>query len=144
MNITTRFIVVCERAFTAAGTNNLNLINIFTQINAATFPFTHPQFALVVNFDITEAGSHILHVRILGPDGNQVAQSELPVNIVAGPPSPDGFGRASNWQVIANYEHFAFGAPGTYTFALTLDDTPLGERALQVVPVAGQRQPGIA
>lgn len=134
MDITPRFIVICERAFTASGTNNLNLINIFTQIHARTFPFSHPQFALVVNFDIAAAGPHTLRVQVLGPDGSQISQNELPVKTNAG-----------NWQIIANYEQFSFAAPGTYTFKLTLDDTPLGERTLQVLPVAsGSRKPAVA
>ena len=133
MNITTRYIVICERATTTAGTNNLNLINIFTQLHPVSFPYTHPQFALAVNFDIAEAGSHLLHVHILGPNGDQMAQSDFPVTTNAG-----------NWQVVANYEHLLFAAPGTYTFSLKMDDVALGDRTLLVMPVSGRRKPGVA
>jgi hypothetical protein len=118
------FIIICERAFTASGTNNLNLINCFTQVNAVKFPFVHPQFALVVNFDVSHAGKHILRTAVFGPDEKQVAHSELPVQTNAG-----------NWQVIANFEQFRFAGPGTYTFRLHLDDDELGERTLEVKPV---------
>ncbi|HXK36949.1 MAG TPA: hypothetical protein VJ553_05190 [Candidatus Paceibacterota bacterium] len=133
MSITSRFIVICERAFTAAGTNNLSLINIFTQINANQFPFVHPQFAVVVNFDTTETGAHTLRIRVTGPDRNQVAQSDLPVTT-----------HANNWQVIANYEHFTFAAPGTYTFAVEMEGVALGERSLQVVKVGDARKTAVA
>jgi hypothetical protein len=122
--MSSRFIIICERAFTASGTNNLNLINIFTQVNAAKFPFIHPQFALVVNFDVPSSGKHTLRTSVHGPDDKQVAHSELPVQTNKG-----------NWQVIANFEQFRFAAPGPYTFRLFLDEEPLGERTLEVKPV---------
>jgi len=120
-----QFIIICERAFTAAGSNNLNLVNIFTQIHAAAFPFTHPQFAVVVNFDTDTPGSRTLHIDITDPAGAQVARTELPVTTSIG-----------NWQVITNFELMRFAVPGAYTFHLTLDGQPLGERVLQVLPAA--------
>lgn len=135
MTITPRYIIICERAFTAAGTNNLNLVNIFTQIHAAKLPFTHPQFALVVNFDTDTPGSRTLHIDITDPTGKQVARTELPVNTSVG-----------NWQVITNFEMMQFVVPGKHTFHLTLDGQPLGEHVLHVLPsaVPGKQQTNIA
>lgn len=124
MSITTRFILVCREAFLTAGTNNLNLIGIFTQINAEQFPFAYPHFALVVNFDVDGSGEHRLEADIVGPTGARVAHSDLPVVAHSG-----------NMQVIANFEHMQFAAPGTYTFRVSIDGALLGERSLDVKPV---------
>jgi hypothetical protein len=134
MKLKTQFIIICREAFLEAGTNNLNLIRIFSTAHASAFPHVLPPFALVVNFDIDTAGPHTLRTEIIDPEGKQVARNEMPVTI--GPPSPDGFGRVNNWQVIANFEQFRAPIPGTYTFRLMLDDMPLGERTLEVRPAS--------
>ena len=135
MDIKPNFIIICREAFLAAGTNNLNLINVFTQINADKFPFMYPRFALVVNFDIDTGGSHVLRTDVLDPSGKQIAHTEMPVNTNPG-----------NWQVIANFEQMQYAAPGTYTFRLTLDGVALGERSLAASPMMAQpgRAPNIA
>jgi hypothetical protein len=123
MKLKTQFIIICREAFLEAGTNNLNLIRIFSGVQAGRFPFVLPNFALVVNFDVDEAGAHTLRTTVSGPDGTTVANTELPVNTNAG-----------NWQVIANFEHLQAPLPGPYTFHLTLDTLPLGSKTLQVNP----------
>ncbi len=124
MNIQPHFIIMCREAFLSAGTNNLNLINVFTQINADKFPFMYPRFALVVNFDIDTGGSHVLRTDVMDPTGTQIAHTELPVSTNSG-----------NWQVIANFEQMQFSAPGTYSFLLSLDGISLGARTLEVKPM---------
>lgn len=124
MNIRAHFIIMCREAFLAAGTNNLNLIGIFTQINADKFPFMYPRFALVVNFDIDTAGNHVLRTDVMDPSGKAIACTELPVTTNTG-----------NWQVIANFEQMQFIAPGTYSFLLSLDGVSLGARTLEVKPM---------
>jgi hypothetical protein len=135
MDIKPHFIIICREAFLAAGTNNLNLINVFTQINADKFPFMYPRFALVVNFDIDTGGSHVLRTDVLDPSGKPIAHTEMPVTTNPG-----------NWQVIANFEQMQYSAPGTYTFRLALDGVPLGERTLAVLPLMtpSNRAPNIA
>lgn len=130
MNITPKFIIICERAFLTAGSNNLNLIGIFSQINADKFPCTYPAFALVVNFDAAQPGQHVLRTDITDPTGKQVAHTELPVAVTAG-----------NMQVIANFEHMQFAVPGAYTLAVSLDGHPFGSRAITVRPaIPGRMQ----
>jgi len=124
MNIKPHFIIVCREAFLAEGTHNLNLINVFTQINADKFPFMYPRFALVVNFDIDMAGNHTLHTEVMSPAGTSVARTDLPVTTHAG-----------NWQVIANFEQMQFVAPGAYSFVVSLDGQPLGSRTIEVKPL---------
>ncbi|MCC6934272.1 MAG: hypothetical protein IT406_01070 [Candidatus Yanofskybacteria bacterium] len=124
MHITSRFIIICREAFLTAGSNNLNLIGIFTQINADRFPFVYPQFALVVSIDVDDGGTHTMEADVIGPGGARIARSELPLQA-----------RTGNMQVIANFEQMQFAAPGTYTFRVSIDGTSLGERALEVKPV---------
>lgn len=125
MKIAAQFIIICREAFLEAGTNNLNLIRIFSQINADRFPYVLPNFALVVNFDTDSAGTHTLHTELRDPNGKQIASTELPVTTAGG-----------NWQVIANFEQMQFATPGAYTFVLTLDNAPLGSRTVEVRAVA--------
>ena len=135
MNIKPQFIIICREAFLQAGSNNLNLIGIFTQINADKFPFPFPRFSVVVNFDIDVAGDHSLRTDVIDPAGKAVAHTELPVKTNPG-----------NWQVIANFEQMQFAVPGSYTFHLALDGQPLGTRTLDVRPMLSpkQRPPNLA
>lgn len=121
MNVKSNFIIICHEAFLESGTNNLNLIRIFTAVQAQSFPFALPPFALVVNFDIDTAGPHTVRTEVTAPDGSRLAATDLPVTTNAG-----------NWQVIANFQQLKAPAPGTYVFRLTLDGQPLGERSLEV------------
>lgn len=131
----THFIIICREAFLEAGTNNLNLIRIFSAVQADRFPFILPSFALVVNFDVPEAGQHTLRTTVTGPDGKEVATTELPVRTNAG-----------NWQVIANFERLQAPLPGTYTFHLMLDTLPLGSKTLTVHPARARAkaEPAVA
>lgn len=124
MPIRPNFIIICEKAFLSAGSNNLNLIGIFSHINAASLPVSWPSFALVVNFDTDTPGQHVLRTDIMDPSGKQVAHTELPVTVTAG-----------NMQVIANFEHMQFAVPGTYAVNVFFDGHPLGQRMLQINPV---------
>jgi hypothetical protein len=136
MKVKPHFIIVCREAFLEAGTNNLNLIRIFTQAHANAFPFALPAFALVVNFDIDTAGPHVVRTEVLGPDGTRIAGTDLPITTNVG-----------NWQVIANFEQLKAPTPGAYTFQLTLDDQPLGEKVLNVIPTSApkaSRTPAVA
>lgn len=127
MTIKTHFIIICREAFLQAGNNNLNLIGIFSQLNADKLPFVYPHFAVVVNFDIDAPGDHVFRTDVLDPSGKQAAHSELPVRTNAG-----------NWQVIANFEQMKFASPGPYTFRLTIDGEALGERVLEVKPTVAR------
>jgi len=128
MKITPNFLITCQNAFLTAGTNNLNLIGIFSTINTKQFPFVYPRFALVVNMDVDVTGDHRLTTRVIAPDGKELGKTELPVKIV----NP-------NFQVIANFEGMRFEAQGTYELVVDLDGTPVGSRKLQVNMIV-QRQ----
>jgi hypothetical protein len=117
----TNFIITCDQAFLTAGSNNLNLIGIFSQINAELFPVKYPRFALVANFDVEKLGDHTLETKIIDPNGAQIGQVRMNVNISSSP-----------FQVIANFENLTFGIPGRYELHVLLDGTPVGTRTLEL------------
>jgi hypothetical protein len=133
MKITPNFLITCQNAFLAAGTNNLNLINIFSAINADKFPFMYPRFALVVNMDIDKPGDHTLNTKVVTPDGRELAKTALPVKV-----------SGTNFQVIANFEGMRFEAPGTYELKVDLDGMVVGSRKLQVNMVVASKAPNVA
>lgn len=125
MKITPRFLITCQNAFLTAGSNNLNLIGIFSAINAEKFPVVYPRFALVVNLDVDEPREYTLTTRVMSPDGRELAKTALPVKV-----------RSGNFQVIANFEGMRFESPGEYELRVDLDGAHVGERKLQVNLVA--------
>lgn len=124
MTITPHFIIIAEQAFLTAGSNNLNLIGIFSQINASKLPHTHSHFALVVNFEAPQAGQLVLHTDIMDPSSKQVAHTELPVTVTKG-----------NMQVIAHFENMQFAMTGPYEVNVSVDGQSLGQRTLTIAPV---------
>lgn len=127
MSIKTNFIITCDQAFLSANSNNLNLIGIFSQINGTNFPLTYPRFALVANFDVDQHGDYTLEARITGPDGSQLAQARMPVQVTSSP-----------FQIITNFENLTFPAPGRYELKLSLDSADIGSRFIQLMPVIKQ------
>ncbi len=128
MNIKPNFIIACDQAFLTAGTNNLNLIGIFTTIHAEQFPFTYRRFALVINFDSDTLGMHSLETRIVDETGKELIKSELKINISSSP-----------FQVIANFENFTFPIPGKYEIKISLEGKEIGSRILTVNPIVNQK-----
>ena len=128
MTIKPNFIIACEQAFLTAGTNNLNLIGIFTNIHASQFPLTYRHFALVANFDIEERGSYELETVMKDPEGKEVVRSKLQANITANP-----------FQVIANLENVIFPKPGNYELSISVGGTLVGSRTLYINPVVAKQ-----
>ena len=130
MNIKPNFIISCDQAFLTSGTNNLNLINIFTTLHSDQFPFTYHRFSLVINFDIDVLGMHPLETRITDENGKELIRSELKINISSSP-----------FQVIANFENFSFPAPGKFEIRVSLQGKLIGSRVLNINSVQKQKTP---
>lgn len=128
MELKTNFIIACDQAFLAVGSNNLNLIGIFSTIHAEQFPFTYPRFSLVTNFDTDATGMHRMSTQVLSAEGKQLIETHIDINIT----SP-------NFQVIAHFENLAFPAPGRYELRVTLDDHIVGSRFLHLSQLAKQK-----
>jgi len=128
MEIKTNFIIACDQAFLAVGTNNLNLIGIFSTIHSEQFPLTYPRFSLVTNFDTDATGMHRMSTQVLDQEGKQLIETHIDINIT----SP-------NFQVIAHFENLAFAQPGKYELRLTLDGQMVGSRFIHVNQLAKQK-----
>jgi hypothetical protein len=124
MDIKTNFIITCEKAFLTAGSNNLNLVEIFSQVNASKFPFVYPRFALVVNFDTDTLGANRIITEITAPDGSMAAKAEAGINITS-----------NNFQIITNFENLAFSIPGDYEIKVSLDTCVIAAKTIVVKPI---------
>jgi len=128
MQIKTNFILTCEQAFLTAHTNNLNLIGIFTNINAEHFPLLYRRFDLVINFDIDTVGIRTLRTVVLDNEGADVIQSDVAINVTS-----------TTFQVITHFENLTFVKPGRYELKVYIDGSHIGSRMLTVNPVLQQK-----
>ena len=122
------FILTCEQAFLTANTNNLNLIGIFTNINAEQFPLVYRRFDLIVNFDIDTPGMHGLKTVMTNQEGNDVVQSEVGINV-----------SSNTFQVITHFENLTFAKPGKYELKVYIDSQHIGSRFLTVNPMISHK-----
>lgn len=128
MDIKTNFIISCDQAFLTVGSNNLNLIGIFSTIHAEQFPVTYHRFSLVTNFDTDATGMHRMSTQVVDQEGKQLIETHIDINIT----SP-------NFQVIAHFENLLFSQPGKYELRVTLDGQLVGSRVLHVSQLAKQK-----
>ncbi|MDP2647807.1 MAG: hypothetical protein Q8P35_00985 [Candidatus Yanofskybacteria bacterium] len=128
MNIKTNFILTCEQAFLTAHTNNLNLIGIFTNINAEHFPLVYRRFDLIINFDIDTPGIRTLRTVVTDNEGATIVQSDVAVNVTS-----------ATFQVITHFENLTFAKPGKYELKVYVDNHYIGSRVLTVNPVLQQK-----
>lgn len=128
MEIKTNFIIACDQAFLAAGTNNLNLVGIFSTINADKVPLTYPRFSLVTNFDTDATGMHRMTTQVVGPNDQQIVETHIDINVT----SP-------NFQIIAHFENLSFPVVGKYDLRVTLDGQLVGSRALHIASLSKQK-----
>ena len=52
-NVKLNFVIVCDNAFIAQGSNSLNIIGVFDRIGAQQFPVMFPRLYVVTNFSGT-------------------------------------------------------------------------------------------
>ncbi|MBX4211400.1 MAG: hypothetical protein KW806_01205 [Candidatus Yanofskybacteria bacterium] len=124
MEVRSNFILTCEQSFLTANTNNLNLIGIFTNINAEQFPLVYRRFDLVINFDIDTPGMHALKTLVTDQEGIDIVQSDVGVNV-----------SSNTFQVITHFENLTFAKPGKYELKVYIDNEYLGSRFLTVNPI---------
>jgi hypothetical protein len=107
-----------------------------TEVRAPTFPWVHPQLALVIRFrlDDDEAwGEHTLNLRMVGPNSSfAIPPTDLSVPAAELPDVPD-IDRFV--QLALTVAPIPFPAPGIYQLELALDGEPLRVLALNVALV---------
>ncbi|MCB0058963.1 MAG: hypothetical protein KDE45_18125 [Caldilineaceae bacterium] len=109
--------------------HKLNIMGIFTTINAPQVPVVHPQMKLVTQFefDASEAGQRPMRVTLVDDDGHELFGIGGTVTIQA---THDGHPALLNQ--IVDLSQLAFPAFGDYEFRIYLDDEVAAEIPLLV------------
>jgi hypothetical protein len=106
----------------------LNIMGIFTEINAYQFPIRHSSMHLVLSMspDIGEFGENrTLRFRLFDPDGKEIFSLPLPCSI----PNPQ-HGRKPTINFVVNLRDVIFPVPGPYNLVLQLDKDQKAEITL--------------
>jgi len=106
---------ICDYATNDAA-GKLIVMGVFDNINAQSFPYTHPSFFYVagLKFRPSESGNHKFAVMLLDYDGRKIIPPlEGEINV------PDG--NKGTINLILNFGGVVFPKPSTYTIDLLVD-----------------------
>lgn len=113
------FVIVCDMAFITAQTGNLNIIGVFENIVAPSFPAIHPRFSMVAVVGAEENSEHnILLIVRKGED--EIKRTSIVFR-----------GIKHRW--IHDFINFRFPEAGEYTFEISLDEKPLGSISINLI-----------
>lgn len=118
--------------------HKLNIMGIFTTLNAPQVPVVHPQMKLVTQFefDASETGQRPLRVTLVDADGHELFGIGAVVTIQA---THDG--HPSLLNQIVDLSQLAFPAFGDYEFRILIDDEIAAEIPLNVAQMKPPAQP---
>jgi hypothetical protein len=110
--------------------HKLNIMGIFTTINATQTPIVHPQMKLVTQFEFeaSESGQHQMRIILVDEDGRELFNIAAMVNI-----QHPHDGRPVVMNQIFDMAHLTFAAFGDYEFRILLDDEIVTEVPLTIV-----------
>jgi hypothetical protein len=110
----------------------LNVLGIFGQIGAASFPTRHPQMFLVARLTANPAevnAERRITIRLLDADAQHtLVDWSAPVSIAPAAP-----GRLTEVSVVVQLRDIVFPAPGDYQFVLLVDNDAKGTLPLVLV-----------
>ena len=111
--------------------HKLNIMGIFTTINAAQTPVVHPQMKLVTQFEFeaSETGQHQMRITLVDDDGHEFFNIAALVNI-----QHHHDGRPVLMNQIFDLAHLSFPAFGEFEFRILLDDEIIAEVPLTIAP----------
>jgi len=120
----------------------LNLMGVFTIINAPALPWVHPQLQLVLQFEVGPDDwdtEKVIEVQLLDTDGNQL--SAIRGNVKVTRPQ---VARPLQINSIMSINNLKFGKEGDYVFLIRLDGEikryiPLIVNYVPVPPAATKR-----
>jgi hypothetical protein len=112
--------------------HKLNIMGVFTTINAPKTPVVHAQMKLVTQFefDASEAGQHQMRIVLVDADGHELLSIGAMVSIQ---PAQDG--RPAMMNQIFDLTHLSFPVFGDYEFRVLLDDEIAAEIPLTVAQI---------
>jgi hypothetical protein len=119
----------------------LNIMGIFTEINAFQFPVRQPSMHLVLSMtpELGEYGdTRTLAIRLFDPDGNELMNISLPCQL----PKPE-HGRMPIVNFVLNLRDLIFPKPGPYGFVVQLDKDRKDQILLYVNQLEQPQQPQI-
>lgn len=112
-NAVLNFIIVCDNAFIAQGTNSLSIISIFDRISAQKFPAIHPRMVVVTNIT-GDIGVYNQVVTLKNKlSGVKIAELQVPVDI-------NTIGQKA--QFIGSFFNLVFPAAGEYVFEVIINN----------------------
>lgn len=128
-------LVLCDYALTAQD-GKVSAIGIFSQINVARLPVTHPRLFIVAMLE-AEPGAHTLTIRVVGPTGAQLLQRppQLRMEVPAG---------AKSANIVADLKGMRIEELGRHTVELRAGERLLGAAPFTVNLVWQQQKPANA
>jgi len=124
------FLLAADYANVADG-GKLNVMGIFQEIKAVTFPARHSSMHLVIKLaaELGEYGdTRTLNVKLRDPDGNEIMSISGAINI---PKSSSG--RVPEVNTILQIKDLIFPKPGPYQFVVLVDKDYKGDLPLFVI-----------
>ncbi len=117
--------------------HKLNILGVFTTINATKAPVVHPQMKLVAQFefDASEAGQHPMRVVLIDADGNELLSIAGVITI-----QPPPGGKPALMNQLLDLTNLTFPRFGDYEFRILIDDEVAAEIPLTVAQI-GATQP---
>ena len=125
-------ILAADYANIAQG-GKLNVMGIFRNIYATSFPARHLSMILVVKLgaDIGEFDDErSLTIKLMDQDGNELMRFSSPIKI----PKPSG-GQRPEVNAILQINEIVFPQPGRYQFSVQVDKDFKGSLPIDVIPI---------
>ena len=129
-NMETVLLLLADYANVSAE-GKLNVMGVFDQLNATSFPTRHPEMHLVLRLraELGEGGeARRLTIKLLSQDGPEVAS--LPPRDFSFP--EPGEGRMPDMNFIIKLRDTVFTEPGRYEFVVMVDKEHKGSVPIQV------------
>jgi len=112
-NIKLNFVILCDNAFVAQGTNTLNIIGIFDKIGVRKFPAIHPRLVVVTNAS-GDQGEYRQMIVIKNKETNEKI-AELPGKLKINE-------SGQKTQFIGNFLNIRFPVAGEYVIEVYISD----------------------
>ena len=113
-------LVTADYAAVEPLTNKLNILGVFRNIAARTFPATHRRMYLVVKIDGKVSGSsepHKLRVSIVDDSGDEITRAESSFLL-----TPGSTGISPEHNALFELIGLVFRRPGDYFFKVNVND----------------------
>ncbi len=118
-----------SEAANVSQSGNLNVLGIFQNINATSFPtkFTKMVYVACIEFHRSESGNHKFKLNFIDDDGKQV------IPVVEGDLYVSEDSNYSN--LLLSFENIQFNSPGTYAMDLLIDNHHISTDIINVYKV---------